>query len=61
MYFNKEDERLLRKLLSKVKKSSDVTDKNAAVGVAAQERASLQVCRTITVNFQPCIICWYAD
>ena len=42
-YFNKEDERLLRKLLSKVKKTSDVSDKHAAVGVAAQEKASLEV------------------
>mmetsp|Transcript_32743 Transcript_32743/g.82131 ORF Transcript_32743/g.82131 Transcript_32743/m.82131 type:complete len:121 (-) Transcript_32743:243-605(-) len=41
-YFNKEDERLLRKILKKVKTVSDVTDEHAAVGIAAQEMSSLK-------------------
>mmetsp|Transcript_4945 Transcript_4945/g.8983 ORF Transcript_4945/g.8983 Transcript_4945/m.8983 type:complete len:121 (-) Transcript_4945:816-1178(-) len=41
-YFSKEDERLLRKLLKKVKTVSDATDEHAAAGVMAQELSSLK-------------------
>mmetsp|Transcript_14345 Transcript_14345/g.33967 ORF Transcript_14345/g.33967 Transcript_14345/m.33967 type:complete len:104 (-) Transcript_14345:376-687(-) len=44
-FFSKEDEKLLRKLLSKVKTVTDETDKNGAAGVEAKERSSLQVGR----------------
>mmetsp|Transcript_22925 Transcript_22925/g.63629 ORF Transcript_22925/g.63629 Transcript_22925/m.63629 type:complete len:119 (+) Transcript_22925:96-452(+) len=40
-YFSKEDERLLRKLLNKVKTVSDIDDVHAAAGIDAQERSSL--------------------
>jgi hypothetical protein len=42
LYFTKEDERLLRGLLTKVKKQSDVKDKPAAAGVLAAELAALK-------------------
>lgn len=48
LYFTKEDERLLRGLLSKVKKQSDVKDKPAAAGVLAAELSAL---KTITSKY----------
>lgn len=41
-YFNKEEERLLRKLLTKVKAQSDAKDEPAAAGVLAAELAALK-------------------
>jgi len=41
-YFSKEDERVLRNLLNKVKKQSDQTDVAAAAGVQASEEAALR-------------------
>ena len=42
LYFNKEEERLLRGLLSKVKKQSDVKDLHGAAGAAAAEVTALK-------------------
>jgi hypothetical protein len=42
MYFSKEDERLLSKLLSKVKKQTQVTDVSAATQSAVAEEAALR-------------------
>lgn len=42
MYFSKEDERLLGKLLSKVKKQTQVTDVSAATESAVAEEAALR-------------------
>ena len=41
-YFNKEDERLLRGLLSKVKQATEATDITAAATSKASEEASLR-------------------
>lgn len=41
MYFNKEDERLMRALLSKMKAHADVADEHGAVGTVATERSKL--------------------
>jgi hypothetical protein len=49
MYFSKEDERLLRKLLTKVKKQTEVTDTSAATHSAVAEEAAL---RNITSKYQ---------
>lgn len=40
-YFNKEDERLMRKLLGKMKQTADKHDEHGAVGVAATEGSKL--------------------
>jgi hypothetical protein len=42
LYFNKEEERLLRKLLTKVKKQSDAKDQPGAAGAAAAEVMALK-------------------
>ena len=42
MYFSKEDERLLSKLLSKMKKQTQVTDISAATESAVAEEAALR-------------------
>lgn len=42
MYFSKEDERLLGKLLSKMKKQTQVTDVSAATESAVAEEAALR-------------------
>jgi hypothetical protein len=42
LYFNKEEERLLRGLLSKVKRQSDVKDLHGAAGAAAAEATALK-------------------
>lgn len=41
MHFMKEDERLLRKLLSKIKAQADAADVHEAAGVDASERSAL--------------------
>lgn len=41
MHFLKEDERLLRKLLSKIKAQADAADVHEAAGVEASERSAL--------------------
>lgn len=42
LYFTKEDQRLMGKLLAKIKEQSDVVDKHAAEGVAAAEKSALK-------------------
>lgn len=42
MYFTKEDQRILGKLLNKVKSQSDVNDKHAAEGQKTAELSALQ-------------------
>jgi hypothetical protein len=42
MYFSKEDERLMQKLLSKIKKQTQVTDLSAATESAVAEEAALR-------------------
>mmetsp|Transcript_171097 Transcript_171097/g.415918 ORF Transcript_171097/g.415918 Transcript_171097/m.415918 type:complete len:112 (+) Transcript_171097:92-427(+) len=42
MYFNKEDERLMRQLLRKMKVVSDKHDEHGAVGVQATEMSALK-------------------
>ncbi|KAF8063797.1 hypothetical protein HT031_003654 [Scenedesmus sp. PABB004] len=49
MYFSKEDERLLGKLLSKMKKQTQVTDVSAATESAVAEEAAL---RSITAKYK---------
>eukprot|EP00798_Chlamydomonas_sp_ICE-L_P031372 gene31372-6531_t len=41
IYFNKEDQRIMMKLLNKVKAQSDVADKHGAIGVEAAERSAI--------------------
>mmetsp|Transcript_104404 Transcript_104404/g.185656 ORF Transcript_104404/g.185656 Transcript_104404/m.185656 type:complete len:115 (+) Transcript_104404:41-385(+) len=40
-YFNKEDERLMRNLLTKLKKQADVADEHRAAGQVASEKSHL--------------------
>ncbi|GIL48601.1 hypothetical protein Vafri_5081 [Volvox africanus] len=42
LYFTKEDQRLMAKLLLKVKEQSDIADKHAAEGVKAAELSALK-------------------
>ena len=49
MYFSKEDERLLGKLLSKMKKQTQVKDVSAATESAVAEEAAL---RNIVAKYQ---------
>jgi len=42
VFFSKQDERLLRSLLKKVKQQADVKDKHEAVGESASELSSLK-------------------
>ncbi|GFR46700.1 hypothetical protein Agub_g8319, partial [Astrephomene gubernaculifera] len=42
LYFTKEDQRLMAKLLAKVKTQSDIADKHAAEGVKAAEMSALK-------------------
>lgn len=42
LYFNKEDERILRKLLGKLKSQADTADALTAVGVRAAEESALR-------------------
>ncbi|WIA14170.1 hypothetical protein OEZ85_002712 [Tetradesmus obliquus] len=49
MYFSKEDERLMSKLLSKMKKQTSVTDVSAATESAVAEEAAL---RNIVAKYQ---------
>ncbi|KAG2452984.1 hypothetical protein HYH02_002321 [Chlamydomonas schloesseri] len=42
LFFSKEDQRLMAKLLQKVKEQSDLADKHAAEGVKAAELSSLK-------------------
>lgn len=42
LYFNKEEEKLLRKLLTKVRKQSEQADQHAAVGEQAAEQSALR-------------------
>lgn len=42
LYFTKEDQRLMSKLLSKIKVQSDMSDKHAAEGVLAAEKSALK-------------------
>ncbi|GLC41857.1 hypothetical protein PLESTB_001039700 [Pleodorina starrii] len=42
LYFTKEDQRLMAKLLAKVKEQSDLADKHAAEGVRAAEMSALK-------------------
>lgn len=49
MYFSKEDERLMSKLLSKMKKQTSVTDVSAATESAVAEEAAL---RNIVARYQ---------
>lgn len=49
MYFSKEDERLMSKLLSKIKKQTQVTDLSAATESAVAEEAAL---RNIVSKYQ---------
>ncbi|GMH40919.1 hypothetical protein BSKO_08823 [Bryopsis sp. KO-2023] len=42
LYFNKEDEKLLKKLLSKVKGQADKNDKHGAEGTKAAELSALK-------------------
>jgi hypothetical protein len=42
MYFSKEDERLMSKLLNKMKKQTSVTDVSAATESAVAEEAALR-------------------
>eukprot|EP00195_Chlamydomonas_chlamydogama_P006470 CAMPEP_0202900214 /NCGR_PEP_ID=MMETSP1392-20130828/10403_1 /ASSEMBLY_ACC=CAM_ASM_000868 /TAXON_ID=225041 /ORGANISM="Chlamydomonas chlamydogama, Strain SAG 11-48b" /LENGTH=84 /DNA_ID=CAMNT_0049586557 /DNA_START=101 /DNA_END=355 /DNA_ORIENTATION=+ len=42
LYFTKEDQRVLQKLLGKVKVQSDVADKHAAEGIRAAEVSALK-------------------
>lgn len=42
MYFSKEDERIMSKLLSKIKKQTEVSDLSAATESAVAEEAALR-------------------
>ncbi|KAG2425673.1 hypothetical protein HXX76_013515 [Chlamydomonas incerta] len=42
LFFSKEDQRLMAKLLQKVKEQSDLSDKHAAAGVKAAEMSALK-------------------
>ncbi len=50
-YFNKEDERILRKLLNKVKKQSDQSDEPAAVTAGeGTVQACVDACRSLMIE-----------
>ncbi|KAG2482986.1 hypothetical protein HYH03_018112 [Edaphochlamys debaryana] len=42
LYFTKEDQRIMGKLLAKIKSQSDIADKHAAEGVKAAEVSALK-------------------